>query len=153
MDGCDHTWVDSLILTRWLRPYYGSRLSCTLLWMAATIPHISCTWAISCLSQCRFSATVTYVLVKHFTPLSLGPHALGGICYTVICHHFSPSLLLLFCTLEDSFQDLWEVTKLETTCIMFPWVCTSCSLKTPPVKCPWKVPFFHWHRSTMYYSR
>ena len=33
---------------------------------------------------------------KEFHPsLSLGPHALGGICYTVICHHWSSSLLPL----------------------------------------------------------
>ena len=50
--------------------------------------------------------SVTHVLVKHFTPLSLGLHALGGICYTAICHHLSPSLLPLTCTLEESFQDL-----------------------------------------------
>ena len=30
--------------------------------------------------------SVAHVLVKHFTPLSFGLHALGGICYTVICH-------------------------------------------------------------------
>ena len=30
--------------------------------------------------------SVGHVIVKHFTPLSLGPHALGGIYYTIICH-------------------------------------------------------------------
>lgn len=27
-----HTWVNSLILTRWLRPYYGSRCTVTQVW-------------------------------------------------------------------------------------------------------------------------
>ena len=87
LDGCDHTWVYASILTGWLRPYHGSRLLCILLWMAATIPHISCTWAISCISLCRFSGGSCMCSCKAFHPsLSLGPHALGGICYTVICH-------------------------------------------------------------------
>ena len=57
LDGCDHAWVYLSILSRWLCPYLGSRLLCTLLWMAAPIPHISCTWDISCTSLCRFSGS------------------------------------------------------------------------------------------------
>ena len=95
LDGCDHAWVYSLILTGWLRPYLGSRLLCTLLWMAAPIPHISCTWDISCISLCRFSGGNVFSCAcscKAFHPsLSFRPHALGGICYTVICHRVSPS--------------------------------------------------------------
>ena len=41
LDGCDHTWVYLLtLLTGCLRPYLGSWLLYTLLWMAAPIPHI-----------------------------------------------------------------------------------------------------------------
>jgi len=114
LDGCNHAWVYSSILTRWMRPYLGSRLLFTLLWIAAPIPHISCTWDISCTSLCRFSSSSVFNCTcscQAFHPsLSLRPHALGGICYTVICHHLSPSLLPLSRILEDSFQDLWEVT-------------------------------------------
>jgi len=60
LDGCDHAWVYSLILTGWLRPYLGSGLLCTLLWMAAPIPHMSCTWDISCISLCRFSGSSVF---------------------------------------------------------------------------------------------
>src|ERR1700728_4599787 len=61
----------------WLRPY-----------------HIYHVFELSyCISPCRFSAAVGYDLVKHFTSLSLEAHALGGICYAVICHRWSASLL------------------------------------------------------------
>ena len=123
LDGCDHAWVHSSILTGWLRPCLGSRLLCTLLWMAVPIPHISCTWDISCTSLCRFSGDSVFICTcfcKAFHPsLSFGLHALGGIYYIVICHCFSPSQLPLSRTLEDSFRDLWEVTQLENTCIRF----------------------------------
>ena len=141
MDGCDHTWVNSLILTRWMRPYYGSILSCTLLWMAATMPHMSYVWVISCLfTQILGSSYMCSCKTLH-PSLSFGTHALWGICYTVIFHH---SCYSSYHTLEDLSRDLWEVTKLKNTCIMIPWVCTSCSLKTPTVKNPWKVLFSHW---------
>lgn len=35
-----------------------------------------------------------------------GSGIINVICYTVICHHLSPSPLSLSCTLEDSFRDL-----------------------------------------------
>jgi len=95
LDGCDHAWLCSLILTGWLHPCLGSRSLCTLLWMAAPIPHISCTWDISCISLWKFFGSSVFICgcsCKEFHPsLSLGPHTLGGICYTVICHRFSPS--------------------------------------------------------------
>ena len=111
LDGCDHTWFYLSILNGWLRPYLGSRLLYTLLWMVAPIPHISCIWDISCNPLRRFSDGSVFSWTrsrKAFHPsLSFGPHALGGICYTVIFHRpcNSPS-----CTLEGSFRDLWAVT-------------------------------------------
>jgi len=91
LDGCDHAWVYLSILIGWLHPYLGSRLLCTLLWMAVPIPHISCTWNISCTSPCKFSNDSVFSCTcscKAFHPsISLRPHALGGICYTAICHH------------------------------------------------------------------
>ena len=129
LDGCAHTLdLDYYVLCYgWLRPYHiyhVLEISVVLLYAGSPAAAFS----------------VVHVRVKHFAPRSLGPHALGGICYTVICHHPCYSSCR---TLEDLSQDLWEVTKPKNTCIMFPWVCTSCSLKTPPVKYPWKVLFSH----------
>src|ERR1700733_1237816 len=87
-DGCVHAWDPVFILCYgWLRPYhiYIMYLRYQLYVFSQVLPH---------------------VLVKHFTPLSLMPHALGGICYTVICHRLSPSLLPLSRILEDPFRDL-----------------------------------------------
>ena len=81
LDGCDHAWVYSSILTGWLCPYPGSRLLCTLLWMAAPIPHISCTWDISCTSLRKFSN--------------------GGVfSCTCSCKEFHPSLSRASCFRE-----------------------------------------------------
>ena len=53
--------------------------------------YISCIWDISCTSPRRFSNDEVFSWTrsrKAFHPsLSLRPHALGGIYYTVICHH------------------------------------------------------------------
>ena len=135
LDGCDHAWVYLSILTGWLRPYLGSRLLCTLLWMAAPIPHISCIWDISCTSPRRFSVTVFsvgHVLVKHFTPLS------RASCFRehLLHSNLSPSLLPLSRILEDSFRDLWEVTWPSNTCIAFLLTWDLFSLKTSPTEKP-----------------
>jgi len=91
LDGYNHAWVYLSTLTGWLHPYLGSRLLCTLLWMVAPIPHTSCSWDISCTSPRRFSGGGVFgwtCSCKAFHPsISLGPHALGGICYTTICHY------------------------------------------------------------------
>ena len=130
--GCDFVdYYDYLhdLFNGWLRPYLSLLIDPH--WMAVPIPWIwiivysvsdgcahiaytSCTWDISFISLRRFSndgVSVGHVLVKHFTPLSLGPHALGGICYTVICHrpYHSPSR-----TMEDPYCDLWTLSCLET---------------------------------------
>ena len=100
LDGCAHTLdLDSCVLCYgWLHPYHIYHV----LEISVVLLHAGSPAAV-------FS--VTHVLVKSFHPsLSLEPHALGGICYTVICHHWSPSLLPLSRTLEDSFRDLWAVT-------------------------------------------
>ena len=75
LDGCAHTLdLDCYVLGYgWLRPYHMYHvleISVVLLYAGSPAAVFS----------------VTHVLVKHFTPLSLGPHALGGICYTAICH-------------------------------------------------------------------
>ena len=49
----------------------------------------SCIRDISCICNCRSSDSGVWfecVLVKHFTHSSLGPHALGGICYIAFFH-------------------------------------------------------------------
>ena len=135
LDCCDHAWVYLSILTGWLRPYVESSLLYTLLWMAVPILCVSCTWDISCTSSCSSSGSSVFSCTcscKAFHPsISLGPHALGGVCYTTICHRpcypFSR-------TLEDSFWDLWKVTWPRNTYIVFPWVWTSYALKTPSTK-------------------
>ena len=91
LDGYVHTL--DLLCYGWLRPYHiyhVFEISVVLLYAGSPAAAFS----------------VERVLVKNFIPLSLRPHALGGICYTVICHHLSPSLLPLSRTLEDSFWDL-----------------------------------------------
>ena len=97
LDGCAHTLdLDYCVLCYgWMRPY-----------------HIYHVLEISVvLLYAGFPVVVRACSCKEFHPsLSLRPHALGGICYIVICQRLSPSLLPLSCTLEDSFQDLWEVT-------------------------------------------
>ena len=106
--GCDfvdyYVWLhDSL--TGWLWPYLI--LFIDPHWMVAPMPwiwiivysvmdgcthtaYISCIWDISCTSPRRFSDAGVFSWTrsrKAFHPsLSLGPHALGGICYTIICH-------------------------------------------------------------------
>ena len=52
--------------------------------------YISCIWDISCTSLRRFSDGGVFSWTRsrkafHHS-LSLGPHALGGLCYTAICH-------------------------------------------------------------------
>ena len=53
--------------------------------------YISCIWDISCNSSHSFSNngvfSWTHSCKAFHPPLSLRPHALGGICYTTICHH------------------------------------------------------------------
>ena len=53
--------------------------------------YISCIWDIICTYLRRFSSGGVFSWTrsrKAFHPsLSLGPHALGGICYTTIFHH------------------------------------------------------------------
>ena len=91
LDGCVHTLdPDFYVLCYgWLRPYHVHHVFEILVVLRADSPTVV------------FS--VDHVLVNHFTPLSLGLHALGGICYTVFCHHpyypFSRAL-------EDLFRDL-----------------------------------------------
>ena len=109
-----HYVHDSLI--GWLRPYLILFIWSSLDGWAHTA-YTSCTWDISSIFLRRFSdggASVEYVLVKHFTPLSLRPHTLGGICYTAICHrpYHSPSR-----TMEDPLCDLWTMSSLENTFI------------------------------------
>ena len=75
LDGCAHTLnLDYYVLCYgWLRPhhiYHVLEISVVLLYAGSPATAFS----------------VAHVLVNHFTPLSLEPHALGGICYTVICH-------------------------------------------------------------------
>ena len=93
-------------LTGWMRPYLS--LFIDPHWMAASIPwiwiiifsvmdgcahttYISCIWDISCTSSRRFSDGGVFSWTcsrKAFHPsLTFGPRTLGGICYTVICHH------------------------------------------------------------------
>ena len=97
--------------TGWLRPYLSqfidpNQMVASILriliimyslWMAATMPHISCIWTIILYLSMQILGGSYMCSCKAFHPsLSLGPHALRGICYTVICHHWSPSLLPLF---------------------------------------------------------
>ena len=85
LDGCVHT-LDPCFCTlyyRWLHPY-----------------HISCIRDISCIWVRKFSDGSVFSWVhshKAFhASLSLGPHALGGICYTTFCHHpCNPSSYIL----------------------------------------------------------
>ena len=77
LDGCAHTLdLDySVLCFGWLRPYhtYIMYLRCQLYFSAQVFRRRAFSWTCS---------------RKAFHPsLSLGPHALGGICYTVICHH------------------------------------------------------------------
>jgi len=76
LDGCTHTLdLDYYVLCYgWLCPY-----------------HIHHVFEISVVLLHTGFPTVVFsvghVLVKYFHPsISLGPHALGGICYTAICH-------------------------------------------------------------------
>ena len=76
LDGCDHTLdLDYCILYfGWLRPYhiYIMYLRYQLYFSTQVFRLRSFSWTRS---------------RKAFHPsLSLGPHALGGICYTAICH-------------------------------------------------------------------
>jgi len=80
LDGCAHALdLDCYVLCyEWLCPYdicHVLEISVVFLYAGSMATAFS----------------VAHVLVKHFTPLSLGLHALGGICYTIICHRFSPS--------------------------------------------------------------
>jgi len=80
LDGCAHALdLDYYVLCyRWLHPYH----ICHVLEISVVFLYVGSLAAV-------FS--VAHVLLKNFTPLYLWLHALGGICYTVICHHFSPS--------------------------------------------------------------
>ena len=99
LDGCIHTLDPSYctLYYGWLHPY-----------------HISCIWDISCICLRRFSDGSVFSWRhshKAFHPsLSLGPHALGGICYRAFCHRpYNPSSR----TLEDYSRDLWIVNDLK----------------------------------------
>ena len=49
----------------------------------------SCIRDVSCIFNYRSSNSGVWferILVKHFNPPSLRPHALGGICYIAFCH-------------------------------------------------------------------
>ena len=139
-------------LTRWLRPNLS--LFIDPHWMAASMPwiwiivyfvmdgcahttYISCIWDISFTSSCGFSDSGVFSWTrsrKAFHPsLSFGPHTLGGICYTVICHCpcHSPSR-----TLEGSFRDLWAETRLENTFMTSLWTWAFIVLKTSLCKKP-----------------
>ena len=87
--------------TGWLRPYQSlfidpNQMAASILQILIIIHsvngwlrpyHIHHVFELSyCISPCRFLAAVGYDLVKHFTSLFLEAHALGGICYAVICH-------------------------------------------------------------------
>jgi len=88
LDGCAHTLdLDYCVLCYgWLCPYHIYHiLEILVVLLHAGFLEVVCSY-------------------KAFHPsISIGPHALGGICYTKICHRpcypFSR-------TLEDSFQDL-----------------------------------------------
>ena len=92
MDGCVHT----------LDPSY-----CTLYYGCLCPYHTSCIRDISCIFIFRSSDGSVFSWAcshKAFHPsLSLGSHALGGICYTAFCHRpCNPSSR----TLEDYSCDL-----------------------------------------------
>ena len=115
--------------TGWMRPCLS--LLIDPYWMAAPIPWI---WIFMYSAMDGYAHT-TYIMYlryqlyfstqvfrrrgfswtcsrKAFHPsLSLGPHTLGGICYTVICHCPYHSLSR---TMEDPFCDLWTLSCLET---------------------------------------
>ena len=115
LDGCIHASdLDyGILYYGWLHPY-----------------HISCIWDISCTCLRNFFDGSVFSWTrshKAFHPsLSLGPHALGGICYTIICHRpcNPPSR-----TLEGLFRDLWAVTWPKTTFMASPLTRTIIPLK------------------------
>jgi len=96
--------------TGWLRPYLSlfidpNQMAASILriliimyslWMAATMPHISCIWTIILYLSMQIlgGSYICSCKALHLS-LSLEAHALGGICYAVICHRWSPSLLPL----------------------------------------------------------
>ena len=90
----------------WMRPYLGSHHFSTFYgWLHPY--HISCIREISCICTRRSSDSSVFSWTrshKAFHPfLSLGPHALRGICYTSFCHRpRNPSSR----TLEDYSRDL-----------------------------------------------
>ena len=99
--------------------------------MAASIPHI---YIMYLRYQLYLSAQVSdggpsvgHVLVKHFTPLTLGPHTLGGICYTVI-----------FTVLTIPHPTQWRTHSVT---------CEHChALRSPsmhPSECEWYFPLRH----------
>ena len=70
----------------WLRPYH--RPFSYVFWMVAPMPRLRVI-EISVVHTCRFFLVVFQFneFCKAFHPShSLGLHALGGICYTAICH-------------------------------------------------------------------
>ena len=103
--------------------------------------HISCIWDISCTSLRRFSDGGVFSWTrsrKAFHPsLSFGPHALGGICYTVICHHPCNSCLAhwrVVYVINKKFHSL-QISSLHP----FPWgkhsFCWSFPEQTPKNTC------------------
>ena len=95
LDGYDQARVCLSILTGWLRPYLGSRFLCTLLWIDMPIPHISCTWDISCTS-CRFSSSRVFswpCYCKEFHPsLSRASCFRGHLLHSILSLSLLPLL-------------------------------------------------------------